>query len=159
MAFDDGAGITTDFQFELSIDGVSNTVFGAGASGVWLDFLKTAPEGLFGFETVKSQDVDLPGSAGAYANPDYLGIRQITLPIMFRQAADEATLVGNMVAFQAVWAPLAVDAQLAFQWPSAGLHWYLGRPRGMKVDISQQRRGAIRALLRFDCPNPVLAGP
>lgn len=159
MAFADGDDITQDYQFELSIDGVSDFVFGAGANGIWLDFYKTAPTNLFGYGDAKTQDVDIAGSNGSFANGDYQSVRQISIPVLLRNAATEATLFANLAALEAVWAPLAVDAQLAFQWPSISLHWYMGRPRAMAVDVSLQRRGVIRALLRFDCLDPALAGP
>lgn len=162
MAFDDGASITGDFQFELSVDNDTDPptdfVFGVGVSGIWLDFTKTAPDGLFGHLDAKTQDVSLFGVDGGYANPDYQAVRVIHLPVILRNAATEADLFNNLTALQTSWAPKPFDAQLALQWPGLGLGWYLGRPRGMTVDISLQRRGVIRALLRFDAMNPVFVG-
>lgn len=156
MAFPDGAGITEDYQFELADDASTTFLFGAGVNNIWLDFYNTAPTNLLGYPDAKTQDVDLPGTDGAYANPDYQSVRQISLPVIIRNAATETALVAALLALQTAWAPKTVDWQLAFQWPSLDVAWYFGRPRGMTVDLSRQRRGLIRVLLRFDCPSPAL---
>lgn len=150
MAF--GDLLVADFQFQLV-----DTLYGTGQHGVWLDD-KTPPSGMFDVPDTKTQDVDLPGVDGAAANPDHMGVRQIHLSVVIRQAA-EATLINNLVALQTAWAPVAADADLYFQWPGIGVFGFQGRPRGMQVDLSLQRRGAIRALLRFDCPSPAMQLP
>lgn len=156
MAFADGADITADYQFELSTDVPATFLFGAGENNVWLDFVSTAPTNLIGYPDAKTNDVALPGADGAYANPDYQSVRQITLPVIVKDVDTEADLVTAVKALYVAWAPSTVDQQLAFQWPGFGLAWYVGRPRGLATDLSQQRRGLVRVLLRFDCPSPGL---
>lgn len=144
-----GDAIAKDFQFQIA-----DTVYGTGEGGVWLDGVDQFPAGILDAPDAKTQDVVLNGMDGSYANPDYVGVRVLKIPVVLKGA--EATIVSDLFALLGVWVPQTADIDLWFQWPGIGKFGFNGRPRGVVTDLKLQRRGAIRALLRFDCPDPTV---
>lgn len=144
-----GAALTADYQFELNLTGV----YGAGTNGVWFD-RSTAVDGL-GVPDAKTQDVVWNQKDGSYANPDYVQLRVITIPVVLRGAVP-ATVLSNAKALMTAWGPVIADVSLAFQLPGWNKFSVNGRPRGAKLDLAEMDRGAVRALLRFDCPDPTI---
>lgn len=143
----DGNLITQNYQFQLH-----NTLYGCGSNGVSIEYGKTI-EGL-GVPDAKTADVDYARAAGVYANPDYLPIRLITIPVIMK--GTETAVMTNLKALSLAWIPLTTDTDLAFKLPGWNLFEVHGRPRGAKFDLSLERSGAIRVLLRFDCPDPTI---
>lgn len=87
-------------------------------------------QGLFG-HTVKSRDLGLDHAAGEYPGTDYLGSKNITIPIQIK-AATPALLEAKAVQLEAAWEPSkSTDLQLHFQWPGRGHIYVTGRPRGL----------------------------
>lgn len=139
--------ITLDYQFQLH-----NTLYGRGQNGVYLD--NKTIEG-FGIPDAKTQDVNFTGRDGSYGNPDYVSVRQITIPAMVK-ATTEATAMTSLKALSLIWVPQTADTDLAFKLPGWGKFYVNGRPRGAKFDLALERRGVIRVLLRFDALDPTI---
>lgn len=139
--------LTTNGHFQLG-----TTLYGLGSNGVSIDN-STTIDGL-GVPDAKTQDVVLNYTDGSYANPDYLTMRLITIPIVMRGLS--ATIMASFKALTLAWVPQIADIDLAFQLPGWNKFYVLGRPRGAKADLQLMNRGAIRVLLRFDCPNPTI---
>jgi hypothetical protein len=144
-----GDQLTTDYQFQLH-----TTLYGRGTNGVWIEMGKSV-EGL-GVPDVKTQDVEYARQDGSYANPDYLQVRQITIPCVMRITSTVAAVMTNLKALTLAWVPVAADTDLAFQLPGWNKFYVNGRPRGAKVDLTDVQFGAVRVLLRFDCPDPTI---
>lgn len=140
--------LTADFQFQLH-----NTLYGRGNGGVYLEYGQTI-EGL-GVPDAKTQDVNFTGRDGAYANPDYMSVRLITIPILVKGTTESAAMT-SLKALSLAWIPYGADTDLAFQLPGWGKFMVNGRPRGAKFDLTRLRGGVIHALLRFDCPTPTI---
>lgn len=138
--------LANDYEFQLG-----ETLYGRGNGGVQLDIKPV--EGL-GVPDAKTQDVLWFGADGAYANPDYLSVRQLTIPCIMK-ATTETTVMTNLKALTLDWVPQTADIDLAFQFP-AFKFYVMGRPRGLKADLEHERRGVVRVLLRFDCPDPTM---
>lgn len=144
-----GGSLTADYQFELNL----TNVYGRGTLGVWLD-RSTAVDGL-GVPDAKTQDVVWNMKDGSYANPDYVQLRVITIPVVLR-GSTAGSVLSNVKALASAWAPVISDVSLAFQLPGWNKFWVNGRPRGVKLDLGNMDHAAVRALLRFDCPDPTI---
>ncbi len=141
--------LTADWQFQLH-----NTLYGRGNNGVYLEANHNAVEGL-GVPDVKTQDVPYTRQAGSYANPDYLGMRLLTITAMVK-GADTTTMMTSFKALTLAWVPVAADTDLAFKMPAWNTFYVNGRPRGLKADMTQARQNVIHVMLRFDCPDPTI---
>lgn len=139
--------LSRDYQFQLDRD-----LLGCGSQGVSLD--NATPISGFGVPDAKTQDVVKNFGDGSYANPDLLSMRLITIPVILRGAP--STCVTNFKTLTGIWVNYSADIDLAFQLPGWGKFYVMGRPRGAKDDFRVLNRGAIRVLLRFDCPNPTI---
>ena len=144
----DGDSITKDFQWQLH-----DTLYGCGANGFHLEYGKTI-DGLC-VPDAKSQDVDFAAHDGIYANPDFVSVRQIVIPAIIKSPT-ESQAMSNLKAFTLIWVPKTTDTDLAIRLPGWGLFEVHGRPRGAKVDLTLERQGVVRVLLRFDCPDPTI---
>lgn len=142
-----GDMLAGDYQFQLG-----STLYGRGSNGVYLD--GGTPLSGLGVPDAKTQDVVLNHANGVFANPDYLQMRSISIPVIIKDTPSNA--FSSFAALIAAWAPLTSDIDLAFQLPGWGKIYVLGRPRGLKDDFKVANRGVIRALLRFDCPDPTI---
>lgn len=142
-----GDMLTLDYQFQFH-----TTLYGRANNGVSLD-LATPIDGL-GVPDSKTQDVPYNFGDGSYANPDHLDMRLITIPVVLRGGS--TTAMTNFKALTLAWVPMSADTDLAFQLPGWGKFYVNGRPRGIKADLAVMKFGAVRALLRFDCPNPAI---
>lgn len=140
--------LAADWEFQLH-----NTLYGRANGGVSIDATAAAPiEGL-GVPDAKTQDVESFGQDGVYANPDYNQLRVITLSIIIRSTASAAST--TLTALNSAWQPVTTDTDLGIRLP--GYKFYVnGRPRGLKPDLKLHKFGVIRALLRFDCPDPTI---
>jgi hypothetical protein len=136
--------VVDDYQFQLG-----DTLYGTGINSVSMQGV----DGL-GDPDVKTQDVVWNFRDGSYANPDYNSVRVITIEAIIR-----ATPIDAMTALENLtldWVEQPADILLALQLPGWGVFSVLGRPRGVKADITHVRFGIIHVLLRFDCLNPEL---
>jgi hypothetical protein len=139
--------LTANYQWQLD-----TTLYGTGNGGVSLDGTAQGIEGL-GVPDTKTQDVEYFGKDGVKPNPDYLQIRIITIPAIFKVGNGNANIAAVWSSHESlctVWAPVTASVYLAFQLPGYGKIHFNGRPRGVKSDLSKAQFGVIRALLRFD---------
>ncbi len=143
-----GDMLTADYQFQLV-----ETLYGTGNGGVRLD-VATPIDGL-GVPDAKTQDVVFNSKDGSYANPDYLTVRLLSIPVILRGTSPSAVMT-SFKALTLAWVPVSADVALAFQLPGWGKFYVNGRPRGIKTDLKLMNRSAVRAILRFDCPNPAI---
>lgn len=140
--------ITADFQFEIR-----TTLYGRTTS-VLID---DPGVGGIGNPDAKTQDVDLPGRDGVYANPDYQQMRAVTIPVLLTSAPLSAsTVMTTLKALMASWVVSTSDIPLVIQLPGFGKFKVLGRPRSLKPNLTQMSGGLITADLRFDCPDPTI---
>ncbi len=140
-----GGSLSADYQFQLN-----DTLYGTGNNSISMQGI----DGL-GTPDAKTQDVTWNFRDGAFANPDYISVRVITIEAVIRAgtAIDALTALENLTLD---WVEQPADVPLAFQLPGWGVFSVMGRPRGVKADITHARFGVIHVLLRFDCPNPEL---
>lgn len=143
--------LAANYQWQL---GDSGTLYGHGSHSTWIEYGKSV-DGL-GSPDAKTQDVTFNFGDGSYANPDYLGMRLITIPAMVRAPGDPNTAMIEALSLGGVWAPVAADVSLAFQTPGPVQFYVMGRPRGAKMDTTHIDLGVIYMLLRFDCPDPTI---
>lgn len=138
--------LTDDWQFELYA-----VLYGRGT-----DVLIDDPgvDGL-GSPDAKTQDVDLDNADGVFGGPDYLQLRVVTIPVLIAVPSDPAAAMTDLADLRDAWAPVTDDIPLAIQLPG-GKFIVNGRPRSLKPDLTEMSSGMIRALLRFDCPDPTI---
>lgn len=142
-----GSALTADYQFQLH-----DNLYGRGQQGVSLDAAHPI-EGL-GVPDAKSQDVVKNYFDGSFGNADYAGVRVVTIPVVLR--GGPTTAMGNLKALTLAWIPVATNTDLYFQLPGWGKFGMMGRPRGIKADLTLMRFGAVHALLRFDALDPTI---
>lgn len=140
--------LAANYQWQLH-----ETLYGAGSNSLHWQYGKTI-EGL-GVPDAKTQDIVYNLKDGSYANPDYLSVRQILIPAMVRATTETAAMTA-LKALTLAWVSMTTDTDLAFQLPGWGKFYVNGRPRGAKVDLTNERQGVVWVMLRFDCPNPTI---
>lgn len=109
-------------------------------------------EGL-GVPEAKTADVDLVGQDGAYASPDFMGVRAILIHFLISEATTSAALTA-FDTLAAAWEPSVVDVTLSLTLPGWGTVLYVGRPRGLETDMTLLGRGVIDAIGDFRAMQP-----
>jgi hypothetical protein len=143
--------LALSYQWQLADSG---TLYGAGSHSTHLEYGKTI--GGLGGPTAKTQDVPFNFGDGSYANPDHLTMRVITIPAVVRAPGNPNTAMVEALSLGGVWAPVATDVSLAFQFPGPLKFYLMGRPREAVMDTTDVDKGAVYLLLRFDCPDPTI---
>lgn len=139
--------LTANSQFEIR-----STDFGAGTNDLWMD--KQRVTGLLGNPAPKSSDVDLWGQAGAAGNPEYDGVRLVTITAKI-VSSSQANALTALNALRTAWASSTTDITLTVQ--LGGVKYQVsGRPRGFTDDLSQLDLSIVHVLLRFDALNPAV---
>jgi hypothetical protein len=129
---------------------IRSTVFGRGTNDLWFD--KARVTGLLGVPQPKTSDVDLWGQPGAEGNPEYAGVRLLTITAKIVSASQAAALTA-IAALDTAWASSNTDIPLVIQ--LGGTRYQVsGRPRGFTDDLSEFDIYIIHVLLRFDALNP-----
>lgn len=108
-----------------------------------------------GVPTTKTADTVFDGRDGSFAAPDFLDVRVITIPLIIA-GADADAAFSLLADANDAWAPArdGVDLELEMTLPVWGDVAFLGRPRGMDVDLSLVGDGIAKALCRFDATAP-----
>lgn len=133
-------------DWQGALDGVT---FGAGTNYF---FGAAGIEGL-GVPQAKTADVDLVGQDGAYASPDFMGVRAILIHFTINLTTATAALAA-FDSLAAAWEPVTADVELHLQIPGRGEVYYLGRPRGLEADLTLLSEGVIDAIGDFRAMSP-----
>jgi hypothetical protein len=140
--------LTANSQFEIR-----SADFGAGTNDLWMD--KNRVTGLLGVPAPKSSDVDLWGQAGAEGNPEYAGVRLVTITAKI-VSSSQANALSALATLRTAWASSTTDIPLTVQ--LGGVKYQVtGRPRGFTDDFSEFDISIIHVVLRFDALNPTLS--
>lgn len=112
--------------------------------------------GGLGVPDPKTADTALDGRDGSYAGPDFMGPAIITIPVVIL-GDDDDDLDDLVAALKTGWAPArdGVDVGLVIVGIPGSDGTYVGRPRGLTLDLAQAKNLTAKALLRFDALSPI----
>lgn len=108
-----------------------------------------------GVPDTKTADTVFDGRDGAFAAPDFLSVRVVTIPIVILGSSPDDAFDG-LAALNTAWGPArdGVDLTLVLTLPGWGTVNLIGRPRGVVADTKEMKNSTIRALCRFDGMDP-----
>lgn len=138
--------ISADYQLELRA-----TLNGEGTA------YRFGPLGIDGIdvEPPKTQDVPLDGEAGAQTGYDYPDVKVITVDYTLK-----STTAGVGVLYKSLRTLWAIeqddDIPLHIRLPGLGQFSVMGRPRGLRANLTQQKHGLVTALATFVCGDPTM---
>jgi hypothetical protein len=120
--------------------------------GAGTDYVFDGPITGLGVPAPRTADLDLP-TGGTLPGRDLPARRTIGIPVAI--LGDNAAAVMDSVAtLNAAWAPTSTDTTLEICLPGMGTIRWVGRPRGVDLDLTDLYTGAARARLLFDALDP-----
>lgn len=111
-------------------------------------------EGL-GVPAAKSNDTDLVGQDGAYAAPDFMGVRALLIHLTVGATAlNAADGFAQLATLNPAWEPVTADVELHLQLPGLGHIKFVGRPRGLEAVATNVLKGEIDLIGDFRAMAP-----
>lgn len=147
------AGDLIEANWQAELAGV---LMGVGTA---FEFGELGIEGL-GVPPAKTADVNLVGQDGAYASPDFMGVRTLLVHLVITANSadpgvdppDEA--FRNLADLSAAWEPTATDQEFHLQLPGWGHVKFVGRARGLDAIATNVKSGQIDLIGDFRALSP-----